>query len=265
MIPVQRTLYKRLNYTNVRQPKDLFSKQAAAYRLYRPEYPKELYDQILTHVKGRESAWDCGTGNGQVAAVLAEYFQEVEATDISQNQLKNAIDKENLFYQLCQAEKTQFDDNAFDLITVAQAIHWFHFEDFYKEVRRVAKSEAVIAVWGYGLFRISPDVDALIDDFYHTVVGPFWDKERRYIDDEYRSLPFPFKEIGEKKSFTIHKQWSLAELEGYLNTWSAVQKYIDAHGENPISPFIKRVQPLWGKGKSRDVEFPLFLKMGQVH
>ena len=249
----------------MRQPKDLFSKQAAAYRQYRPEYPQELYDHILKFVKERDSAWDCGTGNGQVAAVLADYFQEVEATDISQSQLKNAIEKENVFYQLCQAEKTHFDDNAFDLVTVAQAIHWFHFEAFYKEVRRVAKPKAVIAAWGYGLFRVNPEVDALVDSFYKNVIGPYWDSERRYIDDDYRSLPFPFREIGDKKNFTIHKQWTRADLEGFLNTWSAVQKYIEVNGGNPVGTFLERLQPVWPAEASMEVKFPVFLKLGQVH
>lgn len=247
------------------QPKDLFSKQAAAYRKYRPEYPQELYDYVLRQVEGRESAWDCGTGNGQVAAVLADYFYEIEATDISENQLINAIEKTNVYYQLCQAEKTQFDDNTFDLITVAQAIHWFNFEKFYKEVRRVAKARAVIAVWGYGLFQVDPEVDALVDTFYRDVIGPYWDSERRYIDEEYGSIPFPFKEIEGKKAFTIHKQWTLADLEGYLNTWSAVQKYIDARGENPVGALLESLQPIWPSSESRKVIFPVFLKLGHVH
>jgi ubiquinone/menaquinone biosynthesis C-methylase UbiE len=248
----------------VRKPKDLFSKQAAAYRQFRPEYPPKLYTLILKHVQGREAAWDCGTGNGQVAAVLADYFDEVEATDISVSQLKNAIEKENVYYQLCQSEKTHFDDNTFDLITVAQAAHWFHFEDFYKEVRRVAKSSAIIAIWGYGLFRVNPEIDALIDTFYSEVTGPYWDSERRYIDDEYRSLPFPFREIGTDNSFTILKTWTLADLEGFLNTWSAIQHYVEAKGENPIGRLLTKLKPHWPAEERREVSFPIFLKLGHV-
>src|SRR5947209_15554910 len=106
-------------------PKDLFSSQADVYAKYRPTYPQELFDYILRFVKERESVWDCATGNGQAANVLANYFQTVEATDISEAQLKNAVKKENIYYQICPAERTPFADNSFDLITVATAYHWF--------------------------------------------------------------------------------------------------------------------------------------------
>ncbi|WP_224997299.1 class I SAM-dependent methyltransferase [Cesiribacter sp. SM1] len=248
----------------MKQPKDLFSKQAAAYRQYRPEYPLELYDFILRHVKGRESAWDCGTGNGQVAAVLADYFQEVDATDISENQLKNAIDKDNVYYQVVRAEQTPFDKNTFDLITVAQAIHWFNFDAFYNEVRRVSKKGAVLAVWGYGLFRVDPEVDRIIDYFYKQTTGPYWDNERRYIDEEYRTIPFPFQEEGERKSFTISRQWTLAELEGFLKTWSAVQHYMKEKGENPVKALIEQVQSVWMPGEIKEVSFPVFMRLGRV-
>lgn len=244
--------------------KDLFSKQASLYRQYRPEYPQELYTHILAQVKGREFAWDCGTGNGQVAAELAQHFQEVEATDISESQLKNAIEKPNVYYKLCQAERTHFDEKAFDLITVAQAIHWFDFEAFYAEVRRVAKPEGILAVWGYGLFRVDEKVDALLDDFYSNIIGPYWDPERRYIDDKYSSIPFPFKEIESNSSFAIRKQWGLAALEGFLNSWSAVQKYIQDQGQNPVNQFMSQVRQVWPEGEQKEVCFPLFLRMGQM-
>lgn len=244
--------------------KDFFSKQAALYRLYRPTYPPELYQHILAQVNAREAAWDCGTGNGQVAAVLAEYFQEVEGTDISENQLKNAIEKPNIFYQLCQAERTHFDAESFDLITVAQAVHWFNFDAFYAEVRRVARPAAVLAVWGYGLFRIDAEVDKRVDDFYQRVVGPYWDPARHYIEEAYQTIPFPFNEIEGNNSFTIHKRWSLAELEGFLNSWSAVQQYVQEQGQNPVRPFIESLKSVWGGESRKEVRFPIFLRMGRL-
>ncbi len=248
----------------LKQPKDLYSKQAAGYRQYRPVYPLELYDYILRHVKGRESAWDCGTGNGQVAGALADYFQEVEATDISESQLKNAIDKDNVYYQLVRAEQTPFDKNTFDLITVAQAIHWFNFEAFYNEVRRVSKKGAVLAVWGYGLFRVNEEVDSIIDHFYKHTIGSYWDTERRFIDEEYKTIPFPFPEEGEQKTFTISRQWTLEELEGFLKTWSAVQHYLKEKGDNPVKALIEQVQPVWKPGEIKEVSFPVFMRLGRV-
>ncbi|WP_291727473.1 class I SAM-dependent methyltransferase [Bernardetia sp.] len=103
--------------------KDNFSDNSQNYAIYRPSYPKEVFEIIYSHIEGKKIAWDCATGNGQVANILAQDFEKVYATDISQNQLKNAVQKENIVYSVEQAEKSSFEDNSFDLITVAQAIH----------------------------------------------------------------------------------------------------------------------------------------------
>jgi ubiquinone/menaquinone biosynthesis C-methylase UbiE len=176
--------------------KDLFSKQAKTYAQFRPEYTDELYDFILQHVDNQQVAWDCATGNGQAAKVLAGHFTKVYATDLSQKQLDNAVQKGNIFYSNQIAESTNFDDNTFDLITVAQAVHWFDFDKFYAEATRVAKPNATIAVWGYGNIKFDDkEMDGQMWDFYSNRVGKYWNFERRHIEEEYRTLPFPFDEI----------------------------------------------------------------------
>ncbi|MBV9987935.1 MAG: class I SAM-dependent methyltransferase, partial [Chitinophagaceae bacterium] len=176
--------------------KDNFSSQSQNYAQFRPHYPAELFSYLLGLVKERESAWDCGTGNGQVAGVLADHFGLVQATDISQQQLDQAISKPNIHYSVQSAEKTGFADAAFDLITVAQAIHWFRFHEFYSEVKRTLKPGGLLAVIGYGLLRTDAALQQLLDDFYRNTVGVYWDAERRYIDEAYTTIPFPFKEIA---------------------------------------------------------------------
>ena len=119
--------------------KDNFLKQSATYSKYRPDYPKELYEFISSNVKKKQAAWDCGTGNGQAAKELAKIFEKVFATDISQQQIENAGQRENIFYSVEPAEQTTFSHNSFDLVTVAQALHWLRVDDFYTQVKRVAK------------------------------------------------------------------------------------------------------------------------------
>ena len=128
--------------------KDNFSNQSGLYAQYRPTYPTGLFEYILRFTEGRNVAWDCGTGSGQSAAVLSKYFKKVIATDISQKQLDNAAQAPNVFYSLQPAEHTNIESGSIDLITVAQAIHWFDFEKFYAEVKRVAHKNCVLAVWG---------------------------------------------------------------------------------------------------------------------
>jgi ubiquinone/menaquinone biosynthesis C-methylase UbiE len=243
------------------EAKDLFSSHAEQYAAFRPTYPKALYDFIFTHVKKFDNAWDAGTGNGQVARDLALKFKKVVATDISEKQLANAHQAINIFYSVA-GEETNFPDNQFDLITVAQAIHWLDIPKFYDEVKRVANDDAVLAVWGYSLLSISPALDKIVNHFYTQVVGPYWDAERKLIDQQYTTIPFPFKEIATPE-FKFYLEWTLEEFQGYISTWSSVQKYIKANQVNPVDDFIKQIKPLW-IGELQTVNFPLFLRLGRV-
>ncbi|MFM9836935.1 MAG: class I SAM-dependent methyltransferase [Cyclobacteriaceae bacterium] len=243
-------------------PKNLFSQHSKEYAAFRPTYPKELYDFILRHVKNFDVAWDCATGNGQAAKELALRFKQVQATDISAKQIENATKRNNIFYSVGQAEKALFADNSFDLITVAQAIHWINFDLFYPEVVRVAKPNAVLAVWGYSLLSIDPIIDEVLTDFYVHVLGPYWDKERRFIDEKYQTIPFPFAEI-KSPSFEMNFEWTLAELAGYINTWSAVQKFIQLNQSNPVDELINSIQPHW-ESERKLVTFPLFMRLGKI-
>ncbi len=241
--------------------KDLFSNHAQAYAAFRPTYPKELYNFINQHVRKFDTAWDAGTGNGQVARDLSLSFNKVLATDISERQLANAYSAPNIFYSVA-AEQTDFENHSIDLITVAQAIHWFDRSRFYKEVDRVATKEAVLAVWGYALLSIAPDIDKVVQHFYTKVVGPYWDAERRLIDERYATIAFPFEEIA-TPAFQFSFDWTLDEFQGYISTWSAVQKFIKANQVNPVDEFIRQIRPLW-KEEKQTINFPLFLRLGEV-
>ncbi|MBB1283162.1 class I SAM-dependent methyltransferase [Flavisolibacter sp. BT320] len=244
--------------------KDNFSAASDRYARYRPAYPDELFAYLQTLVKGTETAWDCATGNGQAAQKLASVFKTVYATDISASQLEQAVQLPNIRYSVQPAEKTDFPDAFFDLVMVAQAVHWFRFADFYKEVKRTAKQDALLVITGYGRIAITPEVDRIIDHFYTDIVGPYWDKERRYIDEGYQTIPFPFTEIA-APPFSITYQWTLEHLLGYLQTWSAVKHYQNKNGSNPVELIQQQLQIAWGKEETKTVRFPLLLRIGKIH
>lgn len=178
--------------------KDNFSTQSAEYAIYRPTYPQELFDFLFSLVNQKESAWDCATGNGQVARVLAQHFAGVYATDISEKQLSQALKLPNVVYSVESSEKANVPDVSFDLITVAQAIHWFNFDAFYSEVKRTLKPNGLLAVIGYGVMVIDKKVDQVVHKLYEDILGKYWDSERIYIEEGYKTIPFPFDEIDRK-------------------------------------------------------------------
>ncbi|MFD0975591.1 class I SAM-dependent methyltransferase [Salinimicrobium gaetbulicola] len=241
--------------------KDNFSRNSDKYALYRPGYPEELFQYLKGLTTQKQRAWDCGTGNGQVASKLSEFMTEVYATDISEQQLSQAIKKANITYSKQPAESTNFPEKCFDLITIAQAIHWFNFQDFYKEVRRVLKPTGYIAVIGYGLFRCNLETENIIDHLYRDILGEYWDAERQYLEGNYQGIPFPFREI-KTPEFQLSEKWSFEHLTGYLNTWSAVKHYEKATGENPVLFVREELQRAFGQeGK---VIFPTLFRVGML-
>lgn len=240
--------------------KDNFSQGSQYYSKYRPGYPDQVFDYIKSHLSKTTLAWDCGTGNGQVAGRLAEFFDRVEATDISKNQLKNAVKRDNINYSLQPAEKTGFRDDQFDLVVCAQAVHWFDFEQFFSEVRRCLKADGLVLLMGYGLFRSNPGTNKIIQNFYKEIIGPFWDEERKYLEEEYLTIPFPFKEI-ETPKFKQTYYWTIEHLLGYLRTWSAVKHFEKSQKKDPVSMIENDLREAFGE--QNEINFPIFLRLGK--
>lgn len=245
--------------------KDLFSEQSHHYASYRPNYPDALYAFLGEQLSDRAVAWDCATGNGQVAQSLSRMVERIEATDISERQLQQAYrDLPNVHYSLQPAERTSFPEHSFDLITVAQALHWFDVPAFHREVRRVARPGALLAEWGYGLPEsASPSVNAAIREFYQATTGPFWEPERAHIDDGYARLPFPFDSLATPE-IVMEVFWTRDQMLGFLRSWSAVQTCIRKTGRDPIPLIQSRLEVVWPASRTLTVRFPVFLRVGRV-
>ncbi|MAM18116.1 MAG: class I SAM-dependent methyltransferase [Christiangramia sp.] len=241
--------------------KDNFSGHSSDYAKFRPEYPAEVYTFLKENLSGFDCAWDCGTGNGQVASRLADFFNLVEATDISQPQLKNAIQKNAIHYSLQPAEKVNFPDAVFDLVICGQSVHWFDFAAFFSEATRCLKKGGLLVLMGYGLIRGNQAFNQVMDHFYQNIIGPYWDPERRHLDNEYQDIPFPFEEIPAPK-LDLSLKWDITHLLGYLRTWSAVKHYEKAHGKDPVQIVEKDLKNSFGNSGS--VKFPIILRAGRA-
>ena len=239
--------------------KDLFSSNSLHYKQARPNYSIQIVKEILKHVPERNFAWDCGAGSGQFTQLLAPYFNHVMATDISEAQLQQAPYFENISYQVQAAEQTSIAANSIDLITVAQAIHWFDFDAFYKEVKRVLKPQGVFAAIGYGLIEVQDAaINSLVQQLYFETLNGYWDAERRYIDELYQTIPFPFNEQAVPE-LRLQYQWSPQQLLSYLKTWSALKHYLDKNDHEPLQRISEVLQTA---PDNLDVTFPILLRVG---
>ncbi len=244
--------------------KDLFSKHAKQYTQYRPRYPRELFEFLATLPGRRESAWDCGTGNGQAAVDLAEFFGEVIATDPSAEQIAHAQRNAKVNYLVCSAEECPLAGGSVDLVTVAQALHWFDRDQFFRQVRRVGGAGSVLAVWSYGLAHVTSAVDRVVWHLYSDLLGPYWPPERKRIEERYDTILFPFDELPTPR-IAMTAQWNLPDLIGYLGTWSSVQRFIDSRGTNPIQEVQAELAKAWGVADAfHEVSWPLYLRVGRI-
>jgi len=243
--------------------KDLFSRQASAYARFRPSYPPELFAWVAAQAPGHELAVDVGAGNGQAAVALAAHFARVIGVDPSAKQIANAEAAANVAYRVGSAEATGVDAGSADLLTAAQALHWFDRDKFCAEVRRVVRPGGALAVWCYGITDITPEVNAAVHELYETLLGRYWEPERRLVETGYRDLVFPFPELA-APGFAIEVEWSLAELAGYLGTWSPIPKYVEAHGADPLEIVRPRLERAWGDADKRSVRWPLSVRAFRV-
>lgn len=243
--------------------KDYFSTDSDSYKRFRPIYPQALYDYLAEISPSAEWAWDVGCGNGQATLELASRFNKVSASDASAEQIKQAQPAINIHYHVSPAEIIDAPDASLDLITVAQAIHWFDHPRFFAEVDRVLKPSGVLAAWGYQLLYTNTELDALIEHFHSQVVGPYWPKERALLDNSYSKIAFPYPRESTPEFF-MEASWEFGHLLGYLNTWSAVKQYQEKQGKNPVEQEFQALKTAWGNiDQAKEVFWPLILYVGK--
>ena len=248
--------------------KDHFSGHAQIYAAARPDYPPALFDFLAGLCRRRQLAWDSGTGRGQAALGLVRHFTRVIATDASQAQLDAATPHERISYRCQAAEQLLAEAGQVDLVTIAQALHWLDTGQVYEQVDKALAPQGVLAVWCYGVAEISPAIDAVIQDLYQRLLGEFWPPERVHVENGYRDLAFPYPKIA-VPAFYLEQHWTLEQQVAYLYSWSATQRYIKAHGRDPVMLVTDQLRDVWhqasasAESPSRQVRWPMTLLAGR--
>ncbi|PQQ13510.1 putative methyltransferase [Prunus yedoensis var. nudiflora] len=255
----------------------LFDKQVDDYLVARPTYPKEWFSMLAALTPQHSLAWDVGTGNGQATFSLGEHYEQVIGTDISESQLKQALQHPRVRYIHTPVSMSDDElvallggENSVDLVTVAEAVHWFDLPKFYSLVKRVLrKPGGIIAVWGYNASVTSPTLDGVVKRFYETS-KPFWDRKRQYLWEGYRTLPFPFQSVGlgsegEPLPLDIPKEMSFEGILRMLRSSSAVTA-AKGQGVDLLSKVvIEELETAWGGvDLVRTVTYKAFMLAGKV-
>jgi len=238
--------------------KDHFSGHAPQYSRSRPDYPSTLFKWISRQCREHALAWDCGAGNGQAARGLAEYFKLVLATDASHSQLAAASVGDQILLAVAKAEQAPLAPRSVDLVAAAQAVHWFDIPAFFTNVDRVLKPAGVLALWCYGLCRIAPWIDRVVQSYYDEQLADYWPPERRLVEAEYATIEMPYKRL-KSPEFVMEKRWTREQLIGYLNSWSATQRYLAHHRENPLAAINAELSRDWPDATRKTLRWPVAL------
>jgi SAM-dependent methyltransferase len=241
---------------------DHFSSRAPQYRAARPGYPPALFHFLAVISPNRELAWDCATGSGQAATGLAERYRAVLATDPSAQMIAQAVPHKRVRYAVTTYE-TGLADRSAGIVTVAQALHWLDLDAFFREVRRVLVPNGLLAAWCYANCRTGTPVDDAFDHFYQVVLGPYWPRERRHVENGYRDIALPIDEYA-VPPFEMVEEWTVDQFLAYVRTWSGVARCIAARGEEPVLAFEEAVRSAWGSVRRRRVRWPLHFRVGEV-
>ncbi len=243
--------------------KDHFSNNSVSYSRHRPDYPDSLFSFLSSACSEHKLVWDCATGSGQSAVKLTKYFNKVIATDASRSQISNALQHQGINYYVCNSEESVLKDESADLITVAQALHWFDLPLFMTEVDRVLKPGGILAVWSYGLLEIQSDIDVQVEHLYSGVLKKYWPAERSLVEGGYQHIHFPYEELP-APSFRMALDWTLPQLTSYLSTWSAVSIYMSQNSSSPVELITTKLTELWGNPEShKNIQWPLTVRLWQ--
>jgi len=220
-----------------------------------------MFEYLGSIAPSRKLAWDCATGSGQAAVEVANLFDRVIATDASQSQIANAEMHPKVEYRVVSAEKNGLPSSEFDLVLVAQALHWLNHDQFYPEVRRVLKQNGIFAASAYNLLQTDPAVKKIVRHYYYDIVGPYWPPERALIE-KFELIPFPFPE-RETPKFEIVAEWDLEHLVGYLRSWSSTQRFIATTNRNPLDEIATDIEKAWVNPQdTKRIVWPLVLRVG---
>lgn len=244
---------------------DHFSGHASGYASARPHYPAALFDWLAGQCAHRGLAWDAGCGNGQAAIALAGCFESVFASDPSADQIAAAETHPHIRYAIEPAERCSLPDRNADLVTVAQAMHWFDVPRFQAEARRVLVPGGVFAAWTYAQSRVTPAVDAVFDRLHDRLLEGYWPAGREHVIDGYRTLPFAFARCADVPAFEMRCAWTLPHYLAYLRSWSASQRYLHGTASDAIALIEPDMSAAWGDPMQvRTVTWPLTVHVGRV-
>lgn len=153
-----------------------FQKIGADYDRYRPGFPTEVLDLLAPHTV--QNALDLGAGTGKFTELLVRRAHDVVAVEPSQAMLAVLARKlPQVSTHLAPAEAIPVATTSQDLVTVAQAFHWFDKEPACAEINRILRPGGIL-----GLLWNTPDPECRWDREAYRTGAAYTQVEPQHLD-----------------------------------------------------------------------------------
>lgn len=227
---------------------------ASDYEKFRPVYPSEFYDFLRSQFAGKPSlAVDLGCGTGQATVALAELADKVIGIDNSQtmvDQANKSHPQSNISFRVGNDSNFEqhFSPESIDLITVAEAAHYFDLPNFYPKAHKLLKKGGLLAIWAY--YGQGVEGHPAVADIYEKymdgedLMGKYWSKGKQIVTEFYQNDKIPsdlFKNVvyhfnssknfGTNEVLEITKKMKLRDLINYCRTSSGYHSWLEANPE----------------------------------
>ncbi|MDO4245216.1 MAG: class I SAM-dependent methyltransferase [Deinococcus sp.] len=234
-----------MSLQNVTNPFDN-SGAAERYSLGRPAFHGLILERLRPYLRGNELGADVACGTGLSSVALAELVSEVRAYEISGAMLAHALPHPRVAYAQAAAESLPLPDNVLDVLTVAQAFHWFDRQAFLQEARRTLKSSGVLALYDdffVGEMGGQPTFTAFAKAYFARYPAPARHREP-FGEADAQAAGFSFTESRWQHPLKMTKSQLLAYLLTHSNIAAATEagtppSEITAWLEAELAPFYE--------------------------
>ncbi|WP_338452709.1 class I SAM-dependent methyltransferase [Niallia oryzisoli] len=227
---------------------DKFTDKAEVYAKYRPSYPLEYIEYLISEAGLNEDCMiaDIGSGTGILSRQLLEMGFSVigvEPNDHMRTVAEQTIKPNSCFISVkATAEHTTINDHSLDLVTVAQAFHWFDMEPFRLECQRILKQDAKMAlVWNSR--DGSSDINKESADVCQKYCPNF-----KGFSEGMEETPIPFQQFFKdgKYEFKCFRNDLPFTLIGFLGRYLSAS-YSPKKTDKEYNPFITALSNIFEK------------------
>ena len=245
--------------------KERFSNRVDNYVKYRPTYPAEAIDSIIanTGINDNSTIADVGSGTGKLTRLMLERGFPVLAVEPNQK-MREAAEKELSVFPgfrsiLGSAEETTIADHTVELITVAQAFHWFDHKICKVEFQRILKSGCYVAlVWNRrdkttGFMKEYHDA---IMQWYEDYPNEAFDRVDANVYNEFFEGPYNIHTFSWCQTHDFDGLWGRVQSSSYSPTpghpnheplKAALQDLFNRYHENGLIRFEYETEVVIGK------------------